>query len=562
MPEASAAAPMDAAPASNRRMAERLLAIRRHGKPMSNPFMNAERLALLEELPTATTERERVRAAVTLAREQLNAGLSEAAAAGFQAALDEVLANPGAHPEGLPGRLRVLLAVAHLRRGEQDNCVDGHNPDSCLMPIRDAGVHRLADGSEAALGVLAGVLEESPEDLTSRWLYNLAAMTLGRYPDGVPEAWRIPPAAFRSEDDIGRFFDFAPALGLDTVGLAGGVAVDDFNGDGRLDVVTSAWGAGEALRFFRQSTSADGRLVFEERTESAGLVGLTGGLNVTHGDVNNDGHLDLLVLRGAWLKDQGRIPNSLLLGDGEGRFKDVTERAGLLSFHPTQVGIFADFDRDGWLDLFVGNESSRGDRHPLELYRSNGADGALGFENVTARMGAAPCSPVKGAAWGDIDNDGWPDLYLSCLGGANRLLRHRGDPTGPLFEDVTASAGVAEPLESFATWFFDVDNDGDLDLFVAGYANDFVNARANGVVADYLGDPDRGLYPRLYRNRGDGTFEDRTEAAGLGRALLMMGANFGDVDNDGWLDFYAGTGAPSFSALVPNRLFRNDGGER
>ncbi|MEM1179395.1 MAG: CRTAC1 family protein [Acidobacteriota bacterium] len=551
-----------APPASNRRMADRLLAIRRASKPMANPFANADRLAFLKALPAPSTEKERVRAAVMLAQEQLNVGHSAEAAEGLEEAIQAVLNNPEVHPEGLSSRLKMRLALAHLRRGEQENCVSGHNVDSCLMPIRGEGVHRQKDGSTAALEVLEPLLEENPDNYTHRWLYNLAAMTLGRYPDGVPEAWRVPPSAFESADDIGRFVDLAPALGLDTVGTAGGVAVDDFTGDGRPDVMTSAWGAAEPLRFFRQTVSAEGRLVFEERTEEAGLAGLTGGLNITHGDVNNDGHLDVLVLRGAWLRGQGRVPNSLLLGDGAGRFEDATERAGLLSFHPTQVGVFADFDRDGWLDLFIGNEGFPGDPHPLELYRNLGASGELAFENVTEQLGAIQCGPIKGAAWGDVDNDGWPDLYLSCFGGPNRLLRHRGATDGVLFEDVTDRAGVGEIVGSFATWFFDADNDGWLDLFVAGYSSYFVEARAAEVIASYFIDAPALNPSKFFRNRGDGTFEDRTATAGLDRARLVMGANFGDVDNDGWLDLYVGTGAPDFAALVPNQLFRNDGGER
>ena len=126
------------------------------------------------------------------------------------------------------------------------------------------------------------------------------------------------------------------------------------------------------------------------------------------------------------------------------------------------------------------------------------------------------------------------------------------------FTDVTAKAGVAEPVRSFATWFFDYDNDGWPDLFVAGHWND----TSNDIGAFQLGKPYKAETPRLYHTNHDGTFTDVTKQVHLGRAILAMGASFGDVDNDGWLDIYIGTGASDLDALLPNRMFRNDGGVR
>jgi hypothetical protein len=125
------------------------------------------------------------------------------------------------------------------------------------------------------------------------------------------------------------------------------------------------------------------------------------------------------------------------------------------------------------------------------------------------------------------------------------------------FTERAAAAGVTEPLNSFSAMFFDYDNDGHQDLYVSGFA-----AMAEDVAADYLGLPTTAERPRLYRNRGDGTFEDVTRAAGLYRVMPAMGLNFGDLDNDGFLDFYVGTGNPDLATLVPNRMFRNDGGKR
>jgi hypothetical protein len=155
---------------------------------------------------------------------------------------------------------------------------------------------------------------------------------------------------------------------------------------------------------------------------------------------------------------------------------------------------------------------------------------------------------------GDFDNDGLIDLYVSNIG-ANRLYRNRGDGT---FTDVASDAGVDQPTgRSFATWFFDYDNDGWLDIFVAAY-----DAKIEDLALSYLGREHQATAPRLYRNRGDGTFEDVAKAMGLDRPFLPMGANFGDVDGDGWLDLYLATGEPSYEALMPDVVLCNENGAR
>jgi hypothetical protein len=170
--------------------------------------------------------------------------------------------------------------------------------------------------------------------------------------------------------------------------------------------------------------------------------------------------------------------------------------------------------------------------------------------------------------WGDADRDGRPDLYLSCLGEKNRLFLNqgRGADGRCRFTEVGEQAGVVEPMMSFPTWFWDYDNDGWLDLLVAPYSG-FLGDSLAAVVADVLGLPNTLERGRLYRNQGTEPggavlFRDVTRETGLDRPLLAMGANFGDLDNDGWLDAYFGTGEPNPKTLVPNRMFRNDGGRR
>jgi len=453
--------------------------------------------------------------------------------------------------------LRHYLAIAYLRLGEQENCLTNHTIDSCLMPIRGTGVHQIQRGSRKSLEFLTAQLNEFPEDLKARWLLNLAFMTLGEYPEQVSPKWFIAPKVFESDYQIPRFYDVASSLGLDLNSLSGGTIVEDFDGDGNLDIMISSLGVHDQLRYFHNN--GDG--TFTDRTEEAGLLGEVGGLNIMQTDYNNDGWLDVLVLRGAWFGVEGHYPLSLLRNNGNGTFDDVTEEAGLLRFHPTQAATWFDYNNDGWLDLFIGNETTPGDTNRCELFRNNG-NGT--FTECAAEVGLDAVAFIKAVASGDYNNDGWPDLFVSSRGQPKMLFRNEG-PQGAdrslkgawKFTDVAAQAGVTEPRYSFPTWFFDYDNDGWLDIFVCGFGIKDVG----DIAADYLGLPTKAERARLYHNNQDGTFTDVTKEARLYRILLGMACNFGDLDNDGYLDFYLGTGDPDLSTLIPNRMFRNAEGK-
>ena len=550
---AACTAPEQTPPSSagTQRMAERLRQIALNRNPISNIYLNDLRVEHFSRLQERLSPLARLRTRIVLAREHLRAGQT-------QASIDELYAL---QPEIEHHRIRTqpsldaLLGLAYLRLGEQVNCLEGHTTAACLFPIGPDGVHADPQGSRTALAYFTTVLEQNPDDLTARWLLNIAYMTLGEYPDQVPSQWLLAPSLFASEYDIGRFPDIAPFLRLDLVSLSGGSIMDDFDNDGLLDLVISSWALDDQLRYFRNQ--GDG--TFSERTQAVGLTGLTGGLQLVHADFDNDSYLDFLVLRGAWMGIDGQHPNSLVRNQG-GTFADVTEAAGLLSFHPTQTAAWADIDNDGWLDLFIGNETFRedGDIHPSELFHNQG-DGT--FAEKAASLGLATQGFVKGSTWGDFDNDGQVDLYVSRLLGDNFLFRNQGAESTeePRFVDVASLAGVKQPHNSFPTWFWDFDNDGWLDLFASGYHyNPEINA--GDVAADYLGLPTDAERARLFRNRGNGTFADVSQAHHLHKVLYTMGCNYVDLDNDGWLDFYAGTGAPSLRSVMPNRMFRNAGG--
>ena len=454
------------------------------------------------------------------------------------------------------------LAFAYFRLGEVQNCSSDHNPDSCLFPIRDRGVHRYRLGASEAARLYTELLSDAHTDpenaLSYRWLLNISYMTLGQYPEKVPAKWLIPPGTFNSDADVGRFRDVAAEKGVKEFGQAGGVILEDFDNDGHLDLMISHMGVRDQMQYFHNN--GDG--TFTRMTEQAGLKGIVGGLNMLQADYDNDGCIDVLVLRGAWLHDHGRFPNSLLHNNCDGTFTDVTAKAGVLSAMPTQAAAWADVNNDGYLDLFIGNEVDRqkvqwpAETKNFELFLNN-RDGT--FTDVGPASGIELEGMVKAAAFGDYDDDGWPDLYVSILGRPNRLFRNLGGSRGgvPKFADVTAKAGVAEPITSFTCWFFDYDNDGWPDIFVSGYLATLPN-----IVREVLGDKAhaQGERPRLYHNNHDGTFTDVSREARLDQLLLTMGANYGDLDNDGYLDLYLGTGAPPLITLVPNRMFRNASG--
>ncbi len=378
-------------------------------------------------------------------------------------------------------------------------------------------------------------------------------MTLGEYPNGVPPKFLLPLGRFAGTEDADtrrRMVNVASRVGLNVRGesMAGACLVDDFDNDGLLDVFMSTADAARGASLLRNR--GDG--TFEDVSQSAGLGDQVLSLNACHADFDNDGDLDILMLRGAW-----EVPRrmSLLRNRGNGTFEDVTLAAGLGEPIASQAAGWADFDNDGDVDLYVAGEFNG--QHPDarnrgRLYRNRG-NGT--FEDVASKAGVLNQGGGKGVAWGDYDEDGWPDLYVSNMNQPGRLYHNQGNGT---FVDVTAAMRVPGPGHGFACWFWDYDNDGRLDLWVNPYG-----ASLSEVIRDQLGRPTSGERPCLYRNvGGKEPFRNVTAEVGVDRVVLPMGSNFGDLDNDGFLDIYLGTGRPQYSFLMPNVMFRNDGGRR
>ncbi|GJM36249.1 MAG: hypothetical protein DHS20C18_52500 [Saprospiraceae bacterium] len=543
-------------------MAARLSEINNKAQPEDNYSLNKLRAQQLQQkFQAATGIQQQLDIKWQYAEQLLLAGLTEDA---LRETNDILSATGGIKPPFTEGKKKFLdlLAISYLHLSDEQNFANNPTSASSIVPIQPQGFHRISGSAEKAIEVYTTILNAFPDDLQSQWLLNVAYMMLGRYPHDVPKKWLINPSVLKPSDNFPIFLDVAAPLNLDVRGLSGGSSIEDYNMDGYLDIFVTSYGLSDQCKFFLNK--GDG--TFTDHTEAAGLKGIVSGLNVQHADYNNDGYADILILRGAWMGEGGKHPNSLLRNNGDGTFTDVTDSAGLLSFFPTQTAAWADFNRDGWLDLFIGNESVAFQsniqlKNPCELYINNG-DGT--FTEVAAKVGLDIIGMIKGASWGDINNDRLPDLYISDLAGNNKLFVNRGGSSLEdwKFEEIGAKAGVEAPFFSFPCWFWDYDNDGFEDIFVSGYDMKRLDLVGYDAALEFLGNPREAETPRLYRNNGNETFTDVTAQTGLDKVMYAMGSNFGDLDNDGYLDFYIGTGTPSFSALVPNRMFRNVEGKR
>ena len=299
----------------------------------------------------------------------------------------------------------------------------------------------------------------------------------------------------KSEFDIGKFRDIGQQAGVNRFNQAGGAVMEDFDNDGLLDLAVTTYDPTEPMAYYHNA----GNGTFEDRTESAGLTKQLGGKNLVQTDFNNDGHLDLFISRGAWMPFPVR--QSLLQNNGDGTFSDVTRQAGLLGPMSSTHSSWADFDNDGWLDVYVLGETQT---NRLYHNRGNGT-----FEDVSTKAGVEGdgVSRCKGANWIDYDNDDYPDLFVDYLKGDARLYHNNRNGT---FSDVTSSMGINGPRFGFSCWAWDYDNDGWLDIFATCF-----DYTTGDVVKGMIGQPHKRLSNRLFHNLKGKGFEDKTKEAGL-----------------------------------------------
>lgn len=344
--------------------------------------------------------------------------------------------------------------------------------------------------------------------------------------------------------------------------FSGGVAVGDYDSDGWPDLYVTRLQAPDIL--FRNR--GDGTFVNVSAAAGIDFDAHTNG--AVWGDIDNDGDLDLYVTT------IGYDRYILLINDGGGRFRrEGTLRNAALDTRIQHIGTgatFADYDRDGWLDLYISEwrwidfvEDDDAPSH-ARLLRNRGAQAPGFFDDVTAAAGVAQSTQETIALTGtfgftptfaDLDNDGWPDLTIAADFRTSKLFWNAGDST---FVDGTVAAGVGTDENGMGSAIGDYDNDGDLDWFVSSVS-----------CGDSPGDAAQCSGNRLYRNEGGRVFSDQTDSAGVRDGGWGWGSAFFDADNDGDLDLVQVAGM-NFPVVVfddefnddPTRLWVNDGGGR
>lgn len=385
------------------------------------------------------------------------------------------------------------------------------------------------------------------------------------YWQNSPSSKQAASALYRNNSD-GTFTDITTAAGVGNRGNYGqGAICADYDNDGYVDLYVTNFGANVLYRNNGDST-------FTDATAYAGVGDAGWSSSATFLDYNRDGHLDLFVVNYLVYsldvpyrpcgEGEARAychpslfegaPDTLYRNNGDGTFTDVSQEAGVGGiggmFHGKGLGVVsADFNNDGAPDLYVANDDTRND-----FFYNNG-DGT--FSEISLLAGCAysfngVAQAGMGVAAGDYNGDGWLDIFVTNLSyETNALYRNNGDGT---FTDVIYEAHLGKEsylFVGFSTGFFDADNDGWLDIFIA-----------NGHIIDNIEETHDVLTYRqpnqLFRNQGDSTFQEVSETAGtyFQRAAVSRGAIFGDYDNDGDVDMLV------TQSNGPASLLRNETG--
>jgi hypothetical protein len=416
-----------------------------------------------------------------------------------------------------------------------------HAPET--VPVRRdlAGAYLRQGKINDAITAYKTVIDQTPDDLLARWNLRVAYAQQGGYPADLPERYRFTLNTQGTGPSPVTFTDVAFELGVAAMSRGRGSAWGDIDRDGHVDLFTV--GIRDPHHLYRNN----GNGTFTDVTRAAGLLDPRGGWASLLFDYDRDGDLDIYVTRDGW---RGVAPNSLYRNNGDGTFTDVADQAGVAGNLDSFTACLADIDNDGWLDIYVANGVSEANGAPNNLYRNN-RNGT--FSDIATQVGVANHGRSIGVACDDYNNDGWPDLLVINMDGPNALYRNNGHGT---FTDVTAAAGIAAPHDGFVGFFFDYDNDGWLDIFATGWTERMEEVLQSAITGTPSQERNRLA---LYHNNGDGTFTDVTVQAGLARTFGAMAAQYGDIDNDGFLDIYLGNGAPPMDTYEPNKLFWNTG---
>ena len=424
--------------------------------------------------------------------------------------------------------------------------------DELALAVEDPRTHAQALYERAVAGTRSGryhqairdgvrAIEAGASELRAQHWVWLASQKLGGYPDDTPPERRVAMKTGLAPTRL-RYRDVAREIGLDKTSGGRGTAIFDIDGDGELDVIISAVSAGCSV----YRNNGDG--TFRDASVASGLDACVNSWGISAGDYDNDGRIDLFVTRLGFFDGEA----ALYRNNGDGTFTDVTREAGVQGWAPGFTAGWVDFDLDGRLDLFVpsnlGGVFHRPKRH--RLFHNNG-DGT--FTDVTLDARLAPWGPTVGATWGDYDNDGYPDLFLSSAFGRSQLFHNNGNGT---FTDVSAAAGINRPCFGMVAFFCDYDNDGWLDLVQYLWCSneDMILSLRHGAPSS------SGQPLRVYHNNRDGTFTLANNELGIVECWGSMSGNAADLDNDGRLDLLLGNGGPQMDRSDPLVVLANDGG--
>ena len=377
---------------------------------------------------------------------------------------------------------------------------------------------------------------------------------------GFVESFEPANVLYRNNGD-GTFSDVTAQAGVGDRSYGLGGCAADYDNDGHIDLYVTNFGANVLYR-----NNGDG--TFSDVTARAGVGDTRMSTSAAFADYDADGYLDLYVANNAKVNMAAAkecrhgvvqvycgpgqyegVAGVLYRNEGNGTFADVTREAGMYDESGRQLGVvFSDYDLDGDVDLYIANDTT-----PNWLYRNDGGGvfAEIGLISGVALSPDARPEAGMGTDWGDYDRDGLMDIIVcnfqweSC-----RLLQNQGNG---FFEDKTFVSGLGEPTYStltFGTDFFDYDNDGYLDLFIA---NGHVDP--NIEIIDKAG-PTYAQHDQLFRNNRDGSYTEVSDQAGLNRVRPMVGRGSAsaDYDNDGDLDIFVSNNNRKLM------LLRNDGG--
>ena len=428
-----------------------------------------------------------------------------------------------------------------------------------LAPFSRSGLGRIAFAATLLAAGAVGAAEPPP-GLSAQPLASRSGPA-GRTMFTAMPAERTGIVAENRYADPRMWGDRFPEFTLGAIGT--GIAIGDYDNDGRPDVFVV--GKTDPCHVFRNL----GDWKFADVTEAAGLAppsgSLAGGLawvksrlgggptadndpavwkqGASFVDVNNDGWLDLYVCR-------FDAPNLLYVNQRDGTFKEEAAARGLALADASGMAAFCDYDRDGWLDVYVQTNLLDSARHPTgqrdHLFHNNG-DGT--FTEVTDRAGIAGATQGHSAIWWDYDDDGWPDLYVTDdFSVPDHLYHNNRDGT---FSDVIAQVVPHTPFSSMGSDFGDIDNDGRLDYFVPDMAATTHEKDQRGMAASRRlnteeppGSAAPSQYARnaVYLNTGAGVCQEVACLTGLAATDWTWSPRFEDLDNDGRIDLHLTNG--------------------